>query len=236
MSPRMKGNETSNQRPGQGPLPAIRGMDDAETASDPRATARREVKVRVTMPNPSCVQFPDERNPSHPEPDHRIGPSVPSKARPGLPITGGLPTAGAALSPLPSAGRKALPAGAKGTAHEHPLPPDGDTPFGNIDLHDLLRQLASLQQDRRDILFLLRSLRQALHNNRVELSPETRRIHREVVRLEPFAGRCPCCLETKLVSEDGALIPPVEFDHFLGPVYSAPVHSWLICRPCHQAL
>jgi hypothetical protein len=36
--------------------------------------------------------------------------------------------------------------------------PDGDTPFGNIDLHDLLRRLASLQQDQRDILFLLRSV------------------------------------------------------------------------------
>ena len=32
------------------------------------------------------------------------------------------------------------------------------------------------------------------------------------------------------------MIPPVEFDHFWGPVYSAPVHSWLICRPCHLDL
>ena len=39
-----------------------------------------------------------------------------------------------------------------------------------------------------------------------------------------------------MVSEDGRLIPPVEFDHFLSPVYSAPIHSWLICRPCHQQL
>jgi hypothetical protein len=114
--------------------------------------------------------------------------------------------------------------------------PDGDTPFGNIDLHDLLRRLTSLQQDQRDILFLLRSLRHALHNTRAEVSPETRRIHREVVRMEPFAGRCPCCLDTRVISEDGVLIPPVEFDHFMGPVYSAPVHSWLICRPCHQDL
>ncbi len=39
-----------------------------------------------------------------------------------------------------------------------------------------------------------------------------------------------------MVAEDGTLIPPAEFDHFLGSVYNAPVHSWLICRPCHQDL
>jgi hypothetical protein len=103
-------------------------------------------------------------------------------------------------------------------------------------LQDLLRRLTILEHNQRDILFLLRSLRLALHNVRVELSPETRRIHREIIRLEPFNGRCPCCLQTRVVSADGALIPPVEFDHFLGSVYSAPVHSWPICRPCHVAL
>ena len=39
-----------------------------------------------------------------------------------------------------------------------------------------------------------------------------------------------------VVSADGTLIPPAEFDHFWGHAYSAPVHSWLICRPCHQEL
>jgi hypothetical protein len=57
-----------------------------------------------------------------------------------------------------------------------------------------------------------------LHNIRVELSPQTRRIHRAVIRLAPFNGHCPCCLKTKVVSDDGALIPPVEFDHFWGLV------------------
>jgi hypothetical protein len=118
--------------------------------------------------------------------------------------------------------------------NQHRLPDDGT--LGPNDLHRLLERLSVLEQNQRDILFLLRSLRHALHNTRVELSPETRRIHREVVRMEPFNGRCPCCLDTRVVSEDGALIPPVEFDHFWGPVYSAPVHSWLICRPCHQDL
>lgn len=112
----------------------------------------------------------------------------------------------------------------------------GDPPSGTIDPRDLLHRLISLQQGQRDILFLLRSLRQALHNARVEVSPETRRIHRAVVRLSPFDGRCPCCLETKVVDDNGALMPRVEFDHFWGPVYNAPVHSWLICRPCHQDL
>jgi hypothetical protein len=116
------------------------------------------------------------------------------------------------------------------------FPPDDDTPFENPDLRDLIRRFTTIEQNQRDMLFLLRSPRHALHNVRVELSPETRRIHREVIRMEPFIGLCPCCLETKVVSEDGALIQPVEFDHFWGRVYSAPVHSWLICRPCHQDL
>jgi hypothetical protein len=116
------------------------------------------------------------------------------------------------------------------------FPPDGDTPSMNPDMADLLRRFTILEHNQRDMLFLLRSLRQALHNPRVELSPETRRIHREVIRLPPFNGLCPCCLQTQVVTADGELIPPVEFDHFWGPVYSAPVHSWLICRPCHQEL
>ena len=116
------------------------------------------------------------------------------------------------------------------------FPPDGDAPVDSTDLRDLLRRFITLEQNQRDMLFLLRSLRPALHNVRVELSPETRRIHREVVRMPPFNGRCPCCLDTQVVAADGTLIPPVEFDHFWGPVYSAPVHSWLICRPCHLAL
>jgi hypothetical protein len=116
------------------------------------------------------------------------------------------------------------------------FPPDGDTPLNSADMQALLHRFNIVEQNQRDMLFLLRSLRHALHNGRVELSPETRRIHREVLRMEPFNGLCPCCLRTKVVSEDGGLIPPVEFDHFWGRVYSAPVHSWLICRPCHQDL
>jgi hypothetical protein len=115
--------------------------------------------------------------------------------------------------------------------------PDGDAPSNDSDiLQDLLGRFVVLEQNQRDILFFLRSLRLALYNVRVELSPETKRIHREIIRMEPFNGRCPCCLQAKVVSDDGTLIPPAEFDHFLGVVFSAPVHSWLICRSCHQDL
>ena len=100
----------------------------------------------------------------------------------------------------------------------------------------LLRRLTVIEHNQRDILFLLRSLRPALHAVDTELSPHTRRIHRDVIRMAPFNGLCPCCLETPVVTSDGTLIPPVAFDHFFGPVYSAPVHSWLICQPCYRAL
>ncbi len=116
------------------------------------------------------------------------------------------------------------------------FPLDGETPSESPDRSELLHRLTVIEQNQRDMLYLLRSLRTALHNVRVELSPETRRIHREVIRLEPYNGLCPCCLQTKVVSDEGGLIPPVEFDHFWGAVYSAPVHSWLICRACHQEL
>jgi hypothetical protein len=98
--------------------------------------------------------------------------------------------------------------------------PDGDAPSEGTDMQELLRRFIVLEHNQRDILFLLRSLRLALHNARVELSPETRRIHREVIRMEPFNGFCPCCLKIKVVSEEGTLIPPVEFDHFLGQSHS----------------
>jgi hypothetical protein len=38
------------------------------------------------------------------------------------------------------------------------------------------------------------------------------------------------------VADDGTVILPAEFDQFLDDVHSAPLHSWLICRPCHQEL
>jgi hypothetical protein len=109
-------------------------------------------------------------------------------------------------------------------------------PGEGIGMREVLRRLTNVEMNQRDILFLLRSLRHALQNNRVELSEETKRIHREVIRTEPYGGLCPCCLQTEVVAEDGSVIPPAEFDHFWGAVYSAPVHSWLICQPCHQEL
>ena len=63
---------------------------------------------------------------------------------------------------------------------------DGDAPSEGADMQDLLRRLIILEQNQRDALFFLRSLRLALHNARVELSAETRRIHREVIRMAPF--------------------------------------------------
>jgi hypothetical protein len=115
-------------------------------------------------------------------------------------------------------------------------PPEGDTPFDRPDMQDLLRRFTILEQNQRDMLYLLRTLRPALYHPRARLSPETRRIHREVIRMDPYNGACPCCLETKVVSDAGAVIAPADFDHFWGRIYNAPVHSWLICKPCHQAL
>lgn len=82
----------------------------------------------------------------------------------------------------------------------------GNAPPGTIDPRDLLHRVISLEQGQRDILFLLRSLRHALYNTRAEVSPETRRIHRAVIRMPPFNGRCPCCLETRVVDDNGALM------------------------------
>ena len=116
------------------------------------------------------------------------------------------------------------------------LIPDDAAPFTAPQWRDLQRRLMVLEQNQRDMLFLLRSLRYALHGERQKLSAETKRIHRAVIRMEPFSGLCPCCLETEVVDAAGQLIPPAEYDHFWGLAYSAPVHSWLICQPCHLAL
>jgi hypothetical protein len=116
------------------------------------------------------------------------------------------------------------------------LIPDDDAPSRSPDWQDLLRRLTVLEQNQRDMLFLLRSMRHSFHSERQTLSAETKRIHRAVIRMEPFSGSCPCCLETRVVDEAGRLIPPAEYDHFWGVAYSAPVHSWLICQACHRAL
>ncbi|HYZ20902.1 MAG TPA: hypothetical protein VE690_01980 [Rhodopila sp.] len=114
--------------------------------------------------------------------------------------------------------------------------PDGETPSQRIDLDTVLHRLRVLEQNQRDILFLLRSLRHALRSEWLKLSAETKRVHREVIRLAPYAGRCPCCLDTRVVDDQGQVIPPAEYDHFWGGAYNAPIHSWLICRPCHLEL
>src|ERR1700709_2068212 len=190
-----------------------------------RAGPLRRREVRVTVPNAPCDQLcPQSETQTQPTP------SISRSAWSGFRLSG-------LCLPCPSAGWKTLPQSVKGTKPMNTrFSPDGQTPSEDPDRPDLLRRLSIIEQNQRDILFLLRSLRLALHNVRVELSPETRRIHREILRLEPYNGLCPCCLQTRVVSDEGELIPPVEFDHFWGAVYNAPVHSWLICRACHQEL
>lgn len=114
---------------------------------------------------------------------------------------------------------------------------DDDEPTREVlDLAGVLHRLRVLEQNQRDMLFLLRTLRHALRVERLAISAQTRRLHREVIRLPPFNGLCPCCLHTEVVAADGSVIPPAEYDHFWGPTFSAPVHSWLICLPCHREL
>src|ERR1700710_125492 len=126
-----------------------------------RAGPLRRREVRVTVPNAPCDQLCPQSE------THTYPTSTPSRS-----VRSGFRLSGLCL-PCPSAGWKTLPQSVKGTKPMNTrFSPDGDTPSENPDQPDLLRRLSIIEQNQRDILFLLRSLRLALHNVRVELSPE----------------------------------------------------------------
>jgi hypothetical protein len=57
-----------------------------------------------------------------------------------------------------------------------------------------------------------------------------------VVAQEPFAGSCPCCCRTSVLSRYGRPTVGAAFDHFYNRALNRPENGWLICAGCHEEL
>ena len=84
-------------------------------------------------------------------------------------------------------------------------------------------------------LNVMEKVRQEATRQRKELSKETRRIHREVIR-KYRNGHCPCCENNKVVDENGLRLEGAEYDHFFDPSKNDVTQTWLTCGPCNREL
>nr|WP_294563766.1 KilA-N domain-containing protein [uncultured Rhodopila sp.] len=85
-----------------------------------------------------------------------------------------------------------------------------------------------------DLMFLVTATQVLTLGNRRAFSGRSQVILRQVVASAPFAGRCPCCHDTEILSPDGRAIDRAELDHFFNRALNRPEHGWLICRQCHE--
>ena len=65
------------------------------------------------------------------------------------------------------------------------------------------------------------------------LTEKTKKRHRDVIL--HLGGRCPCCGEVFVVTEDGGVIE-AEYDHFYSRERRSFQETWLVCKPCHKSL
>jgi len=101
----------------------------------------------------------------------------------------------------------------------------------------LHRRLDVLDQHAADIMFLVVSGQDLVLGTRREFSLRSRAAIVAVVASPPFAGRCPACGVTRVLTRKGMPVAgEAEFDHFFHSGLNRPEHGWLICRPCHAAL
>lgn len=87
-----------------------------------------------------------------------------------------------------------------------------------------------------DLMFLVTAAQHLVLGNRRSFSGRTQAILREVLALPPFAGGCPCCGKTRVLSPGGSLIAGTQFDHFFHRGLNRPEHGWIICGRCHDDL
>lgn len=87
-----------------------------------------------------------------------------------------------------------------------------------------------------DLMFLQLCSQDLLVGKRREFSRATRGIIVRVLGAEPYKGRCPCCLQERVLAERARPAPGAEFDHFFHASLNQPEHGWLICTPCHHEL
>lgn len=99
------------------------------------------------------------------------------------------------------------------------------------DVNGLRSDVASVKED-------VTIIKRAVEGKRVDIRKGVRDTHLEVVR-RAWRGYCPCCNETRILTEDGRPVmvdnkPVLEWDHFIGRHLATVEVVWPICGQCHK--
>ena len=108
--------------------------------------------------------------------------------------------------------------------------------FLSEELHKLHRRLDTLDRHAADLMFLQLSSQHLLFGKRRPFSKDSRDVMIRVLGAEPYKGRCPCCMDARVLAEAAQIAPGAECDHFFHCSLNRPEHGWLICTPCHHEL
>ena len=108
--------------------------------------------------------------------------------------------------------------------------------FLTEELHKLHRRLDTLDRHAADLMFLQLSSQHLLFGKRHPFSKDSRNVMIRVLGAEPYKGRCPCCMDARVLAEAAQIASGAEFDHFFHCSLNRPEHGWLICTPCHREL
>ena len=120
------------------------------------------------------------------------------------------------------------------------LDPDQQRILGPV-IHFMAESFAKIFEQQHDIRELvsgvqaeIEDLRSRVPQRRREIKPETRQRH--IAILIQLGCRCPCCGSKIVVSASGDVLDGAEFDHYYANQLASDDHTWLICKPCHDAL
>jgi hypothetical protein len=100
----------------------------------------------------------------------------------------------------------------------------------------LQSRLDAIDQHASDLMFLATAGHELVFGNRRPFSGRSQAILCAVVALDPFAGRCPCCSRTGVLSPQCQPSAGAAFDHFFNRALNRPENGWLICAGCHDDL
>ena len=96
-------------------------------------------------------------------------------------------------------------------------------------LRQMHNRLDILDRHAADLMLLKLSAQDLLLGQRRRFSEETRTTIVKVIAAEPYAGQCPCCSITPVLTLECQPAPGAEFDHVSHAGLNRPEHCWLIC-------
>ncbi len=79
----------------------------------------------------------------------------------------------------------------------------------------------------------LSEIRESLPLKRRKLSRATKRAHIGCI-LSWYEGKCPCCREARIISDNGSILPSCNEEHYVNRHENALDKTWLVCQECNS--